>query len=75
MERGSTLSLEEKVTPTFHRHATLSGLFAIFLLLSACLFVFLSVCPKCCGPYLTQEAALSWISPSNGRAGGTTTGC
>ncbi|XP_029701856.1 XK-related protein 5b isoform X2 [Takifugu rubripes] len=25
MERGSTLSLEEKVTPTFHRHATLSG--------------------------------------------------
>ncbi|KAM9860521.1 XK-related protein 5-like [Aulostomus maculatus] len=24
-ERGSTLSLEEKVTPTFHRHATLSG--------------------------------------------------
>lgn len=26
MERGSTLSLEEKVTPTFHRHATLSGL-------------------------------------------------
>lgn len=26
MEHGSTLSLEEKVTPTFHRHATLSGL-------------------------------------------------
>ncbi|KAM8762913.1 XK-related protein 5b isoform 1-T1 [Acanthopagrus schlegelii] len=25
MERGSALSLEEKVTPTFHRHATLSG--------------------------------------------------
>ncbi|XP_060897057.1 XK-related protein 5b isoform X1 [Labrus mixtus] len=25
MERGSTLSLEEKVTPSFHRHATLSG--------------------------------------------------
>nr|XP_057945012.1 XK-related protein 5b [Doryrhamphus excisus] len=25
MERGSMLSLEEKVTPTFHRHATLSG--------------------------------------------------
>ncbi|XP_026233409.1 XK-related protein 5b [Anabas testudineus] len=25
MERGSTLTLEEKVTPTFHRHATLSG--------------------------------------------------
>ncbi|XP_068168990.1 XK-related protein 5b [Antennarius striatus] len=25
VERGSTLSLEEKVTPTFHRHATLSG--------------------------------------------------
>ncbi|XP_076582418.1 XK-related protein 5b [Chaetodon auriga] len=25
MERGSTLSLEEKVTPTFHHHATLSG--------------------------------------------------
>ncbi|XP_013872641.1 XK-related protein 5 [Austrofundulus limnaeus] len=25
MERGSTLSLEEKVAPTFHRHATLSG--------------------------------------------------
>ncbi|XP_068597221.1 XK-related protein 5b [Brachionichthys hirsutus] len=25
MERGSTLSLEEKVSPTFHRHATLSG--------------------------------------------------
>ncbi|XP_069029887.1 XK-related protein 5b [Embiotoca jacksoni] len=25
MERGSTLSLEEKVTPTFNRHATLSG--------------------------------------------------
>ncbi|KAM7423896.1 hypothetical protein PAMA_000319 [Pampus argenteus] len=24
-ERGSTLSLEEKVTPTFHRHATLPG--------------------------------------------------
>ncbi|XP_063736743.1 XK-related protein 5b isoform X2 [Eleginops maclovinus] len=24
-ERGSTLSLEEKVTPTFHRHATLTG--------------------------------------------------
>nr|XP_040060421.1 XK-related protein 5b isoform X1 [Gasterosteus aculeatus aculeatus] len=24
-ERGSTLSLDEKVTPTFHRHATLSG--------------------------------------------------
>ncbi|XP_076011425.1 XK-related protein 5b [Genypterus blacodes] len=24
-ERGSTLSLEEKATPTFHRHATLSG--------------------------------------------------
>ncbi|XP_035485122.1 XK-related protein 5b isoform X1 [Scophthalmus maximus] len=24
-ERGSTLSLEEKVTPTFHRHATLCG--------------------------------------------------
>ncbi|KAF7662101.1 hypothetical protein LDENG_00246240 [Lucifuga dentata] len=24
-ERGSTLSLEEKTTPTFHRHATLSG--------------------------------------------------
>lgn len=43
MERGSTLSLEEKVTPTFHRHATLSGLFAIFLLLSACLCVSLSV--------------------------------
>lgn len=26
MEHGSTLSLEEKVTPTFHRHAMLSGL-------------------------------------------------
>ncbi|XP_019747000.1 XK-related protein 5b [Hippocampus comes] len=25
MESGSILSLEEKVTPTFHRHATLSG--------------------------------------------------
>uniref|UniRef100_UPI0037E84004 XK-related protein 5b n=1 Tax=Semicossyphus pulcher TaxID=241346 RepID=UPI0037E84004 len=25
MERGSTLSLEEKVTPSFNRHATLSG--------------------------------------------------
>ncbi|XP_058485782.1 XK-related protein 5b [Solea solea] len=25
MERGSTLSLEEKVTSSFHRHATLSG--------------------------------------------------
>ncbi|CAG5854003.1 unnamed protein product [Menidia menidia] len=25
MERGSTLSLEEKVSPSFHRHATLSG--------------------------------------------------
>ncbi|KAM9826764.1 XK-related protein 5-like isoform 3-T3 [Syngnathus typhle] len=25
METGSILSLEEKVTPTFHRHATLSG--------------------------------------------------
>lgn len=25
MEHGSTLSLEEKVAPTFHRHATLSG--------------------------------------------------
>lgn len=35
MEHGSTLSLEEKVTPTFHRHATLSGL------LLACL-----VCPS-----------------------------
>uniref|UniRef100_A0A3Q2Z992 XK-related protein n=1 Tax=Hippocampus comes TaxID=109280 RepID=A0A3Q2Z992_HIPCM len=27
MESGSILSLEEKVTPTFHRHATLSGPF------------------------------------------------
>ncbi|KAM6942541.1 XK-related protein 5b [Xenentodon cancila] len=25
MDRGSSLSLEEKCTPTFHRHATLSG--------------------------------------------------
>uniref|UniRef100_A0A1A8R3R5 XK-related protein n=1 Tax=Nothobranchius rachovii TaxID=451742 RepID=A0A1A8R3R5_9TELE len=25
MQRGSTLSLEEKVAPSFHRHATLSG--------------------------------------------------
>lgn len=28
MEHGSTLSLEEKVAPTFHRQATLSGLLA-----------------------------------------------
>lgn len=41
MERGSTLSLEEKVTPTFHRHATLSGLSTI-ICLSACLSVSLS---------------------------------
>uniref|UniRef100_A0A8C2ZUM3 XK-related protein n=1 Tax=Cyclopterus lumpus TaxID=8103 RepID=A0A8C2ZUM3_CYCLU len=33
-ERGSTLSLEEKVTPTFHRHATLSGLLKICLSIS-----------------------------------------
>lgn len=39
MERGSTLSLEEKVTPTFHRHATLSGVFEILRPLSACLRV------------------------------------
>lgn len=31
MEHGSTLSLEEKVTPTFHRHTTLSGLFILNL--------------------------------------------
>lgn len=43
MERGSTLSLEEKVTPTFHRHATLSGVFGIPPPLSLPLSVCLSV--------------------------------
>lgn len=42
---------------------------------SSSLRVCASVCPKCRGRDLTQVAALSWISPSNGRAGGTTTGC
>lgn len=42
--------------------------------LPACVSVRLSV-PKCRGHDLTQVAALSWISPSNGRAGDTTTGC
>uniref|UniRef100_A0A673C838 XK-related protein n=1 Tax=Sphaeramia orbicularis TaxID=375764 RepID=A0A673C838_9TELE len=30
-ERGSTLSLEEKVTPTFQRHATLSGVSILYI--------------------------------------------
>lgn len=44
-ERGSTLSLEEKATPTFHRHATLSGLFLIqqFIYLSACWLARMSI--------------------------------
>lgn len=75
MERGSTLSLEEKVTPTFHRHATLSGLFTITVRPSVRLPVCLSLCPKYCGYLFEQEAALSWISLSNGRAGDITTGC
>lgn len=71
MERGSTLSLEEKVTPTFHRHATLSGLFTITVRLPVCLSVSLSQYRGC---LFEQEAALSWISLSNGRAGDITTG-
>lgn len=39
MDRGSTLSLEEKVTPTFHRHATLSGLLSVCLSLHPSLYL------------------------------------